>query len=333
MTEGAGEHDGEGVGGVVAFLLGRRRRSRGMEGEGGGSVRRNSDVDASCTGVRGRWDDCWTAWAEVGHADDSRVRSAACASGVVLSEREAKAGTMRGCGAAQRCRGRAPRISPQGFASASAADSGARTVVCGAPARLKVAREGWGENESAGRTRERGVLREVHMGTDLACGAGKRDAGSFGGRRRGDGERRRECGWFAVYDGGRGLYDVVWGMIKRWGRGRGYSANVLQTLGLQMGIGEGGLGNGVLVSKVAKGSVAKLECLEKIYISASHETYGRKSHTKVGRRGTGSLCHIAGESRRAGDEGDGEAAETLVTAVEGQRTRSQLEARQGRGGA
>jgi hypothetical protein len=35
--------------------------------------------------------------------------------------------------------------------------------------------------------------------------------------------------------------------------------------------------------------------LEKTYISASHETYGT-------RRGTGSLCHIAGESRRAGDE-------------------------------
>jgi hypothetical protein len=52
MTEGAGEDDGEGVGGVVAFLLGRRRRSRGMEGEGGGSVRKSCDVDAGRTRVR-----------------------------------------------------------------------------------------------------------------------------------------------------------------------------------------------------------------------------------------------------------------------------------------
>jgi hypothetical protein len=134
--------------------------------------------------------------------------------------------------------------------------------------------------------RERGVLREVDMGTvralarwrvgDRAVGVGEVGPCVRGGqarrrvvwwktrgrwwvvalvemdvgwRRVGEDrvgtaspERRRECGWFAVYDGGRGLHDVVWGTIKRWGRGRGYSANVLSSGASTRGARKRGLG-------------------------------------------------------------------------------------------
>ncbi|KAJ7862046.1 hypothetical protein B0H14DRAFT_2575689 [Mycena olivaceomarginata] len=316
MTEGVGEHDGEGVGGVNRVSAGGA-----ADGRGGWKERAEETWAGAATwmrvvlGARGRWDDCRTAWAEVGHAGDSRGRRQAAATD---SEREAKVGTMRGCGAAQRRRGRAPRISPPGFASASAADSGARCARRMGGERKRRARAGAGSAVGsahghgdayraragmmaggtlrAGRASEtQDRLGEDDEGTVVGGGASGNGCGVEVNATRGadpvdtaSPERRRECGWFAVYGGDGGLHDVVWETIKRWASARG-------------------LANGVLVSKVAKGSVAKLEPYQ------------------GGRRGTGSLCHIAGESKRACDEGDRELAETLVIVVEGQRRRCQLE--------
>jgi hypothetical protein len=81
VIEGAGERDGRAAG-RCRGSAGAPQMVGGMEGEGGGGAAAWMQV---VLGARGRWDGCSAAWAEVGHAGDSRARSAACASGVVLS--------------------------------------------------------------------------------------------------------------------------------------------------------------------------------------------------------------------------------------------------------